>query len=92
MAYQAIVTKYFGATNTRGSYIKASAQAGNVTLEYDDALNANENHAAAAQKLALKFKWKGHWFSGGLPGGHSNVFVCTRVDIGEQPDFVTPGE
>lgn len=92
MAYQAIVTKYIGPTNTRGSYIKASASAGNVTFAYDDSLSSNANHAAAAEKLATKFKWRGHWYSGGMPGGHGYVFVCTRADIGEQPDFVTQGE
>lgn len=75
MAYQAIVTKFFGPTNTRGSRIKATAQAGSVTVSYDYALNSDENHAAAAQALAEKFGWFGAWHEGGAPDGRGNVYV-----------------
>lgn len=54
---QSIVTKYLGATNVKGSRVKATAQAGSVTLGWDDALNSAENHAAAAQALVEKFGW-----------------------------------
>jgi hypothetical protein len=42
-AYQAIVTKYIGPTNTRGSRIKARAAAGSITLSRDDSLGI-ESH------------------------------------------------
>lgn len=75
---QAIVTKYFGPTNSRGSRIKASADAGTVYVPYDYALNVEENHAAAARKLAEKFGWTtenyGQIIQGGMPGG-GYVFV-----------------
>ena len=75
---QAIITKYIGPTNTRGSRCKASAEAGSITVEWDDALNSEENHAAAARALVAKLGWvrvsKDMWFQGGLKDGY--VFVC----------------
>ena len=72
---QAIVTKYHGPTNTRGSRITARAEAGSVTVDYDHALNAGDNHLAAARRLAEKLGWSGDWFGGGLPSG-GYCFVC----------------
>ena len=58
MAYMAIETKFFGATNHRGERIKATAMDTfsderpiSVTLPYDSALNAEDNHATVALKL-----------------------------------------
>lgn len=73
MICQAIVTKYFGPTNTRGSRIKASASAGSKTVSYDHALNIADNHAAAAKAFAEKMEWEGKWFGGGMPDGSGNV-------------------
>ena len=72
---QAIVTKYIGPTNFRGSRIKASAYAGSVTIEYDAGLSTEANHLAAARKLAEKFKWRGKWVAGGMPSETGNVYV-----------------
>jgi len=68
---QAIVTKYLGPSNVRGSRVKATAQAGSLTLNWDDALNAGDNHRIAAHALARKFKWSGAWVGGGLPSGEN---------------------
>jgi hypothetical protein len=65
---QAIHTKFMGPTNTRGSRVKAKADAGSITLGWNHALNVGDNHAAAAKALALKLGWTGHWHGGGLPG------------------------
>src|SRR5262250_1307976 len=65
---QAITTKYLPATNTRGGRIKATAQAGSITIEWDHRLNLERNHAAAAKALARKLGWTGRWMGGGLPG------------------------
>jgi len=62
---QAITTKYHGPTNTRGSRISATAQAGRITIAYDHALDDTQNHAAAACALAKKFGWNGEWKGGG---------------------------
>lgn len=66
---QAIVTKYFGAGNVRGSRVKATCQGGSVTLEWDDSVNSDLNHKRAALALASKLNWDGVWISGGLPDG-----------------------
>jgi hypothetical protein len=78
---QAIVTKYFGPSNSRGSRIKAKAAAGSVTVPYDHGLNADENHDVAAIKLAEKY----HWLDNGseLVGGglaDSSGYAYVLVD------------
>ena len=78
---QAIVTKYRGATNTRGSRVSAQADAGRISVPWDHALNADENHVAAARAYAVKFGWSGTWTMGGLPGNVGNVFVCQSRKI-----------
>ncbi|MDK4729358.1 hypothetical protein [Rhizobium phaseoli] len=75
MAYQAITTKFFGPTNYRGSRVKATAEAGSITVSWDHALNSEQNHDAAAKALAEKFGWRGAWFSGGTPTGNCYVWV-----------------
>ena len=75
---QAITTKFIAPTNTRGSRIKATAQAGSVTLNWDHALNPADNHKAAAMALVKKYKWfYGEWMSAELPDG-SSVWVCAH--------------
>jgi hypothetical protein len=82
--YQAIVTKYIGPTNFKGSRVKATAAAGSVTLHWDDALNSDDNHTAAAKALAARYGWAGEWHGGGFERG--NCYV--RADIGGHPAFV----
>ena len=79
---QAIVTKYIGASNTRGSRVKATAWAGSVTIPYDTQLSsaeahakAAEAHAKAAKALASKCGWHGHFIGAGMPDGKGFVFV-----------------
>jgi hypothetical protein len=64
---QAIVTK-FHSGGADGPRIKATASAGSVYVA------ASQGHAAAAIKLAKKYKWTGTLTEGGLPDG-SRVFV-----------------
>ncbi len=76
---QAIVTKYLGPTNVRGSRIKAKCQAGSVTLSWEYGLNSMNNHLAAAKALATKLGWNyGEWIGAGLPDG-SCVYVCSTT-------------
>jgi hypothetical protein len=79
---QAIITKFLGPTNVRGSRVKAIADAGSVTLSWDHPLNSEQNHRAAAEALRDKFGWNTEYYGeivgGGLPGNHSGyafVFV-----------------
>jgi hypothetical protein len=55
---QAILTKYLGPTNFRGARIKASAQAGSVTVPWDYELNVEKNHQQAAEALCEKLGWR----------------------------------
>ena len=56
--YQAVETKFLGPTNRAGSRIKAIAEAGSITLDWDYELNPAENHIKAAELLCAKFNWK----------------------------------
>ena len=81
--FQAIVTKYHGPTNVRGSRISARADAGRVIVSYDHALDISGNHKAAAQALADKLGWteaKGYpaLAGGALPGNAGYCFVMPR--------------
>ena len=75
--FQAIVTKYHGPTNTRGSRITATASAGRVTVPYHYGMNSDDNHRAAAEALKAKMAWKGDLAAGALPGDTGAVFVFT---------------
>lgn len=74
---QAIVTKYLGPTNHRGARVKATAQAGSVTIAWDHALETDYNHLSAAIALANKYSWLvGHSLEGGaMPSGDGNCYV-----------------
>lgn len=85
---QAIETKYIGPTNHKGSRIKASCERGSITISYDDALNSDEAHIAAAQALVNKFvkedkarygtnrnPWSSKRIMGGLKKTNVHVFV-----------------
>lgn len=77
---QAIQTRYHGPTNSRGSRVSARCDAGRVTIGWDDRLNIEENHAAAAAKLCARFGWTGEIVSGVLhDGSHVHVFVPREV-------------
>jgi len=82
MKRQAIETKYLGPTNFRGSRVKATTQAGNVTIGWDDSLEIDENHDKAARALASKYGWKGRLVGGGSPSGQGNVYVFTHEVLG----------
>ncbi|TYL85599.1 hypothetical protein [Bradyrhizobium cytisi] len=88
-SYQAIITKYLPASNVKGSRIKASAAAGSITIHLDHALNAEGNHAKAAEVLANKLGWRGAWIMGGMPGDSGYCFVCAN---GDAAAFTTEGE
>lgn len=79
---QAIITKYLGPTNHRGARVKATAQAGSITLSWDDALDVEDNHTSAARALCKKFHWPfppGSMVGGALPDdtGYAFVLVAT---------------
>ena len=77
---QAIETKYISPTNSRGSRVKATAEAGSVTLSWDHSLNRVENHKAACEALIKKMGWLpsagrgfcGYWVPGCLPNSKAS--------------------
>lgn len=51
----AIVTKFLGPTNTRGSRVKATTPSGqSVTIGWDHALDSDANHTRAAARCYQK--------------------------------------
>jgi hypothetical protein len=80
---QAIITKYLGPTDHRGARVKATADAGTVTVSWDHALNTEDNHRAAAEALANEYRWLdgGDWklVGGSLPDGTGFAFVLVRA-------------
>ena len=73
---QSIVTRYFGPTNHKGSRVAAISASGHrLTLHWDDALNSDENHTAAAVALARKLGWSGDWHGGAMGTGDGYCFV-----------------
>ncbi len=80
---QAIVTKCLGATNFRGSRVKATASAGSVTLSWDHSLDSEGNHIRAAMAVAVKYGWRGDWSGGGTENGY--VFAVQ----GTGPEFTS---
>lgn len=68
---KAIRTTYHGPTNTKGSRYSATTgerrQRVSAASSYD--LNAEQNHAFVARKLANSFGWKGVLIGGGFPDG-----------------------
>lgn len=72
---KAIITKYHGPTNTRGSRISASDQDGNrISMSYESDLSSENMHDKVAKALCVKMGWTGHSLvRGGFPD--SNVYV-----------------
>lgn len=72
---QAIVTRYHGPGNVRGSRITAKCAGGKVTVPYDYELDARGNHQLAAATLAAKLGWTGRMVGGETPDARGSVFV-----------------
>jgi hypothetical protein len=75
MMIQAITTKFIGATNSRGSRIKATCEGGSATVGYRHDLSTIDAHKEAFVALVKKLGWKDYtWHIGGLGNGY--VFVA----------------
>lgn len=79
---KAIITKYFGPTNSKGSRIKAMAEGvPAIYMPYDYSLSGEVLHRAAAEILANKYGWlhdgKVELIGGGLPDNTGYAF-CFR--------------
>lgn len=76
---QAITTKYLGATNFRGSRIKATAESGSITVDYPHEFSGVNAHAVAALALMVKLGWTGDLIGGGTKDGYVFVFAADSV-------------
>lgn len=73
---KAILTKYVGPSNVKGSRIIASDSDGNrVIMSYPYELSGEDAHRKAAQTLCDKMGWTGELVGGGLKNGYAWVFV-----------------
>ena len=52
---QAIITKFHGPTNVRGSRYSATCERGRIIVSADHSLTSDENHLAACAALVAKF-------------------------------------
>jgi hypothetical protein len=73
--YQAIQTKFIGASARRGSRVCASCDAGRIYVSYNDGLNSEGAHREAAEALAFKLGWTARRLvQGGIGSGYVFVF------------------
>ena len=74
--FQAISTKFFGASNTKGARIQAKTGSGKKAyFDYTYELNTEGEHRRAAELMAEKMGWKGELIGGGTEEGFVWVFL-----------------
>lgn len=74
---QAIVTKYIGPTNRRGTRVKAISAASTLTVDWNYDWDGQQNHIHAARILAIELNWleKNDIMGGSLPNSPGYCFV-----------------
>jgi hypothetical protein len=83
----AILTKYLGPTDTKGSRYKAYTSNGqSITLDADHRKDYDLNHDAAAKALCQKMGWKGSLVRGGIETGFAYVFTRRDYDGNVAPE------
>jgi hypothetical protein len=79
--YHAIITKFAGPTNHRGSRIIANCAHKRAIVSCNHALNGIDNHRQAAVSVALLMGYDplptlgGPWYMGEMPDGTGYAFV-----------------
>jgi len=94
---KAILTKYHGPTDTRGSRVSASDEDGNrVSIPYPHELSGEAVHRKAADALCQKMGWAGELICGGIKTGYAFVWVpgsfsrlCGKETLGPD-DLIRP--
>lgn len=67
---KAILTRYHGPTNVKGSRVSAQAEKGQrIIIPVDHALGIDTNHMLAARGLRTKMGWSGKLIGGTLGSG-----------------------
>lgn len=75
---QAIVTKYLAPTNNHDARVKATCDAGSVTLPWNYGADTVQNHEDAALLCAARYGWGPlGWHGGGVGNGYVWVQVST---------------
>ena len=67
---QAIRTRYYGPSDTRGTRITAKCEGGSLTIPRNYSLDVEQDHARAAQKLAERLGWDGVYHGGSFGGDY----------------------
>jgi hypothetical protein len=78
---QAVITKYLAPTNHHGSRVKATCDAGSLTIPWDYARDLASNHLLAARCLAGRFNWPSKpsdWVQGSLPASSPHAYCFVR--------------
>lgn len=75
---KAILTKYHGPTDTRGSRISAFDGDNRIFVPYDHA--ASDPHDEAAIALCRKMGWAGTLVKGGTKEGNAYVWMAYNSD------------
>lgn len=75
MTSTAIVTKYLGPTNNRGTRIKATADGASLTLARQFNLELDADHLRVAEALRVRLGWTGKLVGGATRTGYVFVFV-----------------
>lgn len=84
---QAIKTKYFGPTNSKGSRIQASCEVRKIYVPYNHALDSDRNHRAACEELLRVLGWtsdKSVHFSDMVGGWHTNCMFWVFANTFER--------
>lgn len=84
---KAIITKYLGPTDRRGSRIKATDGDSSITVPLDSADSSEISHAKAAEALCRKLGWTGRYIGGGLSGRGGIMAGMVWVDAASSDGF-----
>ena len=71
---QAIRTRFYGPTASKGARIIARCEAGSITVEFDYALSVEENHKVACDALRKRLKWNPPGFPDMVSGVYDGDF------------------
>jgi hypothetical protein len=82
---QAIVTRFLPATGLKNNRVKASSDAGTITLDWNSEIDSESNHRAACEALIKKLQWEGT-YAGGWHNGDC-VFVPSRALRGQRAEL-----
>ena len=66
---QAIIIKFLGATNTKGTRLKVTSNGGSITVPLDYGAVQEQRIRQAVDALLKKLEWSGEYIIGCLPSG-----------------------